>query len=78
MPNIKVLTMLTDNLNLKVITKKGKKCKSNSDRYPALFYGPERGGLIKQIRQLTYKRNIEAHSSNHCCSGKARSITCYG
>ena len=25
-----------------------------SDSYPALFYGPERRGLIKQDRQCTY------------------------
>jgi hypothetical protein len=33
--------------------------------------------LIKftQARQCTYKRNIEAHSRNHCCRGKAISIT---
>jgi hypothetical protein len=42
--------MVTDNLTLKVITKKGKKCKTNSDSYPALFYVPEKGGLIKQVR----------------------------
>jgi hypothetical protein len=29
----------------------------------------------KQDRQCTYKRNIEARSCNHCCSGKAISIT---
>ena len=61
-PHIKVSTTLTDNLNMKVITKKGKKCKTNSDSYPALFYGPERGGLIKQDRQCTYKPNIEVRS----------------
>jgi hypothetical protein len=30
-----------------------------------------------QDRQCTYKRNIEARSRNHCCSGKAISITYY-
>jgi len=30
---------------------------------------------IWQDRQCTYKRNTEARSSNHCCSGKAISIT---
>jgi hypothetical protein len=29
----------------------------------------------KQDKQSTYKRNIELHSCNHCCSGKAVSIT---
>ena len=29
----------------------------------------------KQDRQSTYKRNIEARSSNQCCSGKAVSTT---
>jgi hypothetical protein len=30
---------------------------------------------IKHDRQRTYKRNIEARSRNHCCRGKAISIT---
>jgi hypothetical protein len=30
---------------------------------------------IKQGRKCTYKRNIEALSLNHCCRGKAISIT---
>jgi hypothetical protein len=29
----------------------------------------------QQDRQCIYKRNIEARSCNHCCSGKAMSIT---
>jgi hypothetical protein len=29
----------------------------------------------RQERQCTYKRNIEARSRNHCCRGKAISIT---
>ena len=28
----------------------------------------------QQDRQYTYKRNIEVHSCNHCCHGKAISI----
>jgi hypothetical protein len=28
-----------------------------------------------QGRQFTYKRNIEARSRNHCCSGKAISVS---
>jgi hypothetical protein len=28
-------------------------------------------GKIRQNRKCTYKRNIEARSRNHCCSGKA-------
>jgi hypothetical protein len=31
--------------------------------------------IYKQDRQCTYKRNMEARSRNHCCSGKAVSIT---
>jgi hypothetical protein len=30
--------------------------------------------IMKQDRRCTYKRNIEAHSRNHCCLGKAISI----
>jgi hypothetical protein len=30
---------------------------------------------VEQARQCTYKRNIEARSRNHCCRGKAVSIT---
>jgi hypothetical protein len=29
----------------------------------------------QQDKQFTYKRKIEARSRNHCCRGKARSIT---
>jgi hypothetical protein len=29
----------------------------------------------EQNRQCTYKRNIEARSWNHCCRGKAISVT---
>jgi hypothetical protein len=29
----------------------------------------------EQRRQCTYKRNTEAPSRNHCCRGKAKSIT---
>jgi len=32
----------------------------------------------QQDRQCTYKRNIEERSCNHCCSGKAISITYCG
>ena len=32
---------------------------------------------MRQDTQCTYKRNIEARSSNHCCSGKAISIAYY-
>jgi hypothetical protein len=32
-------------------------------------------GTTKLSRQYTYKRNIEARSRNHCCRGKAISIT---
>jgi hypothetical protein len=31
--------------------------------------------IFKQDRQYTYKRNIHARSPNHCCLGKAISIT---
>jgi hypothetical protein len=30
---------------------------------------------LKQDRQCTYKRNIEARSRNHCCPAKAISTT---
>ena len=30
---------------------------------------------LKQVRQCTNKRDIEARSCNHCCSGIAISIT---
>jgi hypothetical protein len=30
--------------------------------------------VLKQERQCTYKRNIEARSRNHCCHGKAIGI----
>ena len=30
---------------------------------------------IKQDRQRTYKRNIQARSFNHCCRGKVLSVT---
>jgi hypothetical protein len=33
--------------------------------------------MMKQDRQCTYKRNIEARSRNHFCRGKAMSITNY-
>ena len=33
------------------------------------------GGRSKQNTQCMYKRNIEARSRNHCCSGKTISIT---
>jgi hypothetical protein len=33
---------------------------------------------VQQHRQCTYKHNIEARSYNHCCSGKAISITYSG
>ena len=32
-------------------------------------------GKIRQNRKCTYKRNIEARSRNHCCSGKAIDLT---
>jgi hypothetical protein len=38
---------------MKVLIKKGKKCKTNSYSYPALFYGPEGGGAVK-TRQAMY------------------------
>jgi len=31
--------------------------------------------IPNKITQCTYKRNIEARSCNHCCHGKAVSIT---
>ena len=31
--------------------------------------------LLKKYMQCTYKRNIEARWRNHCCLGKAISIT---
>jgi hypothetical protein len=31
--------------------------------------------IFKQDRQCKYKRNTEARSRNHCCRGKAISIT---
>jgi len=31
----------------------------------------------EQDRQCTYKRNTEARTCNHCCSGKTKSITYY-
>jgi len=34
-----------------------------------------KSGLITQNSQCTYKRNTEARSRNHCCGGKATSIT---
>jgi len=34
-----------------------------------------RKSAFVQHRQCTYKRNIEARSRNHCCRGKAVSIT---
>jgi len=33
---------------------------------------------VEQARQCTYTRNNEASSRNHCCSGKAISITYSG
>ena len=30
---------------------------------------------MKQGRQCSYKRNIEARSNNHCCNGKSINIT---
>ena len=30
--------------------------------------------IIKKDRPCTYKRDIEAHLQNHCCSGKATNI----
>jgi hypothetical protein len=32
---------------------------------------------VKQERQCTYKGDIEVRSRNHCCHGRAVSITCY-
>jgi hypothetical protein len=36
---------------------------------------PQVSHIMEQDRQCTYKRNIEAHSCNHFCCGKAISIT---
>ena len=38
-------------------------------------YKTEEANIDKQDRQCTYKCNIEAHSRNHCCRGKAISMT---
>jgi hypothetical protein len=38
-------------------------------------YQPSSHFLSIQDRQRTYKRNIQARSCNHCCRGKAISIT---
>jgi hypothetical protein len=37
--------------------------------------GPTKPGSAPEDRQCIYKRNIEARSRNHCCRGKAISVT---
>ena len=39
------------------------------------YYVTQNSPPCSQDMQCTYRRNIEARSRNHCCSGKAISIT---
>jgi len=39
------------------------------------IYHTAKGRWVEQDSQCTYNVNIEAHSCNHCCNGKAVTIT---